>query len=79
MNPHDLWKAQEGLRDALRAADDLITNERGLIDNFARGRNYRDLAKVADELARVARSAEETRAKLDKAMQDESAIANAPR
>jgi hypothetical protein len=77
MTPQQHWKAMEGLRDALKAADDLLSAERALVDTFARGRNYRDLAKVAGEMQRVATQAEETRRQLDQLMTD-SAIANKP-
>lgn len=70
MTPQQRFKAEETLRDALKAADAALSNDRNLMDNLARARKYPDLAKVAEVVAQTARKAEETRQQLDKLMSE---------
>jgi hypothetical protein len=59
------------LIDALGKADAMLGQCRALIDNHARGREYKSVAEVAEQVVRHAQAAEAANQELNKILEEE--------
>lgn len=64
-------KRQLELSDALASLDSALTEQRSLMDSYARGRKYKEFAEVAAKAGAFAAQARDKQAELDKILTEE--------